>query len=53
MTDGPGYLPRSPRMAAGRIGSAVTATPSGFTASATALAITAGAPIVPPSPLPL
>src|SRR5262249_15321296 len=37
----------------GRMGSVVISTPSGFTASATALAMAAGAPMVPPSPMPL
>src|SRR5207247_11308022 len=37
----------------GGIGGGVTRTPSPRTASATALAIAAGAPIVPPSPMPL
>src|SRR6185503_2878548 len=41
------------RRCSGRMGSAVTATPSGATASATALAMAAGAPMVPPSPMPL
>ena len=35
------------------MGSATMRTPSGRTASATALARAAGAPIVPPSPIPL
>ena len=36
-----------------RIGSPVTVRPRGRTASATALAMAAGAPMVPPSPMPL
>src|SRR6185369_7448773 len=42
-----------PRSDSGRIGSLVICTPRWRTASATAFAIAAGAPIVPPSPIPL
>src|SRR5207249_9554892 len=48
----PSARPMSRKSRSGLTGSSATSIPSGASASATALAMAAGAPMVPPSPLP-